>query len=262
MTKEDLRFPLTPWPPTVVEPVPVEHRRVGLVHGEWLSYDPPTDLRDMPPELHLRGLLDLPLDDAEAVVGFLDTYGVIGRPEPSLLPWTADVPDSPLSDRLIHVGEAVLYLATARALVRHWLAYLEGTPLAEAWGSFGVLHDEQAWTYFVECLNGGLSAFTVRVERPFPELADHGDHYVQGRPRAGLYSALCLQLLNQIVEDLPVRRCQNETCRRAFVRQVGGAKHGQYRTEGTLLYCQPSCANSQWQRENRRRKRAERMIQP
>jgi alpha-galactosidase len=54
------------------------------------------------------------------------------------------------------------------------------------------------------------------------------------------------------------RRCENETCGRVFVHQLGGAQHGQYRSTG-LQYCSPKCARMQVQRRYRRRVQADKM---
>ena len=78
---------------------------------------------------------------------------------------------------------------------------------------------------------------------------------VTGKFEAGLYSICCLEIYNHLVEQTSYRRCRNERCGRLFVRQVGRAKFGQYRTRG-VLYCSASCARAQAQRELRRRRRA------
>jgi hypothetical protein len=223
-------------------------------------FELPEDEVELPPELYLRELLDLDVGDDDEVVEFLSMYGLIaGRyVDSGLLPVQAmpsDSPDWPEATSN-HVGDAALFLKTARALTRHWLAVVEADSIQEAWAAEGfhlaIANDEGLWQYFVECLNQGLRAFTVRVERPMRALPGA----TQGAPRPGLYNALCLQLANHIAENAAVRRCANETCGRAFVRQMGGAEHGQYRTEG-VRYCSTSCGNAQWQREHRRKKRAQ-----
>ncbi len=261
MTVEDLGFPLTPWPDRPV-PVPLVLRcDAELLDDGWVLFTPGVERVHLPEELFLRELLDLDLSDSEAVA-FVNDYGVLsgryGEGVNSRLLGLEMKPKTPPPVERIntHVEDLMLYLKTARVLTRHWVASMEETPVLDAWeaeelGSL-VSDEEAAWSLLVECLNAGLGPLRVRVERPysfFPE-------YVEGEPVAGLYTGLCVQLFNYLVEHVPVRRCANESCGRAFSRQLGGAVHGQYRSEG-VMYCSPSCGNAQWQREHRRKKRAE-----
>jgi hypothetical protein len=70
-----------------------------------------------------------------------------------------------------------------------------------------------------------------------------------------LYSAACQQVFNLIVKNCDAQRCENETCGRTFVHQLGGAQHGQHRSKG-LRFCTPACARTQTQRQYRRRRKA------
>lgn len=69
-----------------------------------------------------------------------------------------------------------------------------------------------------------------------------------------IYSVSFLQLYNHLAEGATTRRCANETCLRAFVRQRGRAEYEQYRTEG-VRYCSRACARAQAQRQLRRRRK-------
>jgi hypothetical protein len=51
------------------------------------------------------------------------------------------------------------------------------------------------------------------------------------------------------------KRCENEYCGKRFVRQEGGAEHGQSRSFG-VKYCSRHCAKATAQRNSRRRKAA------
>jgi hypothetical protein len=266
VTTEALRFPLTLWPGTAV-PVPAVSRfaDVKLDVGGYLLFQDPVEQVELPPELCLRELFELDTASNDDVLQFLRCYGVLGRRFVGLLP-VGGAPAQPPEFRMAphatnHVRDAALFLKTARALTRHWIAVDEGTEIREAWaaemwgdegyklriGTAGAL-----WDWFVRSMNEGLRAFTVRVEYPITTTSDV--RFTLGLPRPDLYSALCLQLANHIAEGLSVRRCQNETCNRRFVRQHDGARHKQNRTIG-VMYCSKSCANSQWQREHRRRTR-------
>jgi hypothetical protein len=68
-----------------------------------------------------------------------------------------------------------------------------------------------------------------------------------------LFEVLALELFRHIAENASYKRCANESCGRTFVRQDGGAVHGQSRMTG-VLYCSRLCANAVAQRRYRRRR--------
>jgi hypothetical protein len=149
-----------------------------------------------------------------------------------------------------HLLDVLYYLASAQALARHWLAECDGEDVRDAWAGSGLLGSaathEDAWMQWVDCLNSGLAALRVRAELP----VSWSDDAVVGVPRVGLYSALCIQIYNLATEGHRPRTCGDETCRRRFVRQRGGAKAGQYRLTG-VTYCSPVCARREGQRKRR-----------
>jgi hypothetical protein len=71
---------------------------------------------------------------------------------------------------------------------------------------------------------------------------------------AHLAEFCALELFNHIAGSEAYRQCENESCRRVFVRQYGRAEHGQSRREG-VRYCSRACAQAQAARAYRRRKR-------
>jgi hypothetical protein len=95
-------------------------------------------------------------------------------------------------------------------------------------------------------LNEGLAVFHphIQVDSEIPPY----------HRTASFYEICCLELFNHIAEKAQYRTCQNEPCQRVFVRQIGRAEHGQYRSEG-VKYCSRECARAQAQRNYRRRKR-------
>lgn len=243
---------------------PVTRFQASLDHG-WVIYSPRADKVHLPEELFLRELFDVDLKDENDIVAFLNEYGTVSGPYGEavggLLSLRAQ-PSTPAPAEQVttHLLDVVLYLKTARLLARHWVAALENVPVLEAWREEEldslVSDEEGAWSAFVDCLNAGLGVLRVRVERPL----SFAPEFVQGEPMAGLYTGLCVQLFNHLLEQPELKRCANETCGGRFVRQQGGGAStgaGQYRTGG-VMYCSPSCGNAQWQREHRRRKRAER----
>jgi hypothetical protein len=153
------------------------------------------------------------------------------------------------------------YLFDAQRLARTWLAFVDGDYVWPVWYaddgiartgkdriSWTTDSERHAWAEFVVTLNEGLRRFAARAELVWEDA-------VIGEPDSGLYSALCVQLYNLMVEGHQVvRTCANETCGERFVRQRGGAEHGQYRLSG-VIYCTVRCAKTQGQRELRRRKK-------
>jgi hypothetical protein len=73
-------------------------------------------------------------------------------------------------------------------------------------------------------------------------------------PSATLDEVCVLELYNHIAQQEGYRRCQNETCRRAFIQQYGRSEHGLSRREG-VLYCSHACAQAQASRVYRRRRK-------
>lgn len=70
-----------------------------------------------------------------------------------------------------------------------------------------------------------------------------------------LFSVLCLELFNHILEEAPYLNCNR--CGRTFVRQRGRAEYGHHRLKG-VLYCSWDCSNAQAQKNYRLRRAAQR----
>lgn len=71
-------------------------------------------------------------------------------------------------------------------------------------------------------------------------------------PNVTMFEILVLELFRHIVENAPFKSCQNPSCGRRFVRQDGGAVHGQSRMTG-VMYCSRTCAKAVAQRRYRSR---------
>ena len=271
-------FPVTLWPSVPLSAVAVTQE--PLIVGDdgslrWRGPRPDRALSELPEEWVLRGLADCDLDDDQAVADLLRTSGVIARPyfDPASVPadrrdrlapsgpdakygWWQNRGDGRLED-------ARWWLKTARALARIWATASSGQESLGVWANEGFVglsfnarrqpEVDDHWMQFVLALNLGLDAFQAHAGYA----ATVGSATVQfGVPRVDLYSAACRQVFNFVVRDEHPRACQNETCDRTFVRQLGGANHGQYRTKGNLKYCTPQCNHQQRSREHRRRQKS------
>jgi hypothetical protein len=264
-------WPGQPIPVPAVTPWSVERLDAG-----FLYYDHPQPEASLPQELFLREVLDCDPADPQTAVRFTTTWGALtgfGTQTFEYLPSSEPSP-GPLA-RLVRQAarkakdtnrhpnyvvsiEAIrLHLRVLRAMVQHWDAHLEGAPpeaLEEAWtreGMRGPRNEHVAWRLFGQHLNAALRPFQAHIDLASPE----GAGLLAGRPSANLYCALTLQLMNEMAVSSTFRRCANETHQGGlFVRQRGGSRYGQHRSDAQ--YCSPECARMQAQRQYRRRKRA------
>lgn len=241
---------------------PLSLRRLASVAGApvglsqwWRGYaSPTTDPRAAEPQFY---------GEVEAIARQLD-----------LAP-PADWRDRPRAGAF-HLTEVAHGAARVRLLTDHLVRSLDGEPVAPVWQAAGFFDadelesallppappggrafDEEsaekvAWYYFTNWLNNGLSPFSAHVVEP--EI----DSLPPIRDITTSYSAACVLVFNDLVDGLPYRRCQDETCGRVFRRQLGRSEGQFYRSEG-VAYCTPQHARNQAQRERRRRERKARM---
>lgn len=257
MRDEATRFPITLWPEAMVEPSPVLRGSVKT-HPDgslrwYLGDEAPVLLAS---ELVLRELLEVDVAHDEALIDFCLQHGVLALRFSLLTTFMTGALDDDgrgygglkAGRGCTHLDDLRLWILTAQAMVHHWLAYLDGASVEEAWDQPHPIFIRVAnpWQAFAESLTAGLKPYRVRVSYWSPDI-DQPPELIPD-----LFSGLCLQLFNLVVENLPVHSCANETCGRRFVRQRGGAEAGQYRTIG-VRFCSPSCARAQAQREYRRR---------
>jgi hypothetical protein len=232
---------------------------VSLTDNRELQLVEPLAPRELPDEWVLRALTDVDLEDDHAVVALLSDYGPIFGRVP------ADVAQSLWDDDHLHLLEPIQagcggiedarwWLKTVRALAGTWGRTSRGEDPAGAWLAEGFSDAQEnslglsdPWRRFTEALNDGLRPFYAQAliyNRAYQDPVD-------------LYSAACQQIFNLIVEECDAHRCENQSCERIFVHQLGGSKYGQHRTKG-LRFCTPACARAETQRTYRRRKAKER----
>lgn len=160
----------------------------------------------------------------------------------------------------IYGAETVRDLATAWRCVRHG-----NDPREQTWANSRMPSpdwtESRAVQVVAEFLEGTLSATLERFS-PRIYLRDEEGRRTFGSPPISpapqdvtLFELLMLEIFRHIVEDASYKRCENENCRKLFVRQEGGAEHGQSRKTG-VKYCSRHCAKATAQRNSRRRKAA------
>lgn len=235
---------------------------------EWRT---PIEPRELPEEWVLRQLMDADLEDDAAVIALLD-YGAITWPyfdpafvpEPrrELLAYLPNLDDG--ADWWTNRNDAAIedirwWLKTARALARMWSNASVGDDPTGAWSAEGFVQIEGAhasWGQFVLALDTGLRPFRAHAE--YTVQTPRGNSVTFGLPSAGLYSAACREVFNLIAGEHTARRCENATCGRLFVHQLGDIEYRQHRRSVGLRFCTPGCARAETQRQYRRRKAAKR----
>jgi hypothetical protein len=265
------QFRVTTWPGSPV-PVPVVDRWDVELRGDYLYYLGPIAAIEPPAELFLREARDTDPADPAALANFTRTWGLLTGLGPDafeLLP-SAETSGGPFPgllaeaeqfaravklrpDFLVAVEAASWHLRAIRAMTTHWATHLKGGDVRKAWVAEGLERPRtpgQAWLWFQGHLNAGLQPFHVSLHVH----ADDHEYQSIGMHPPNAYAVMCLQLANTIAEETPFGRCENETCRRLFVRQRGRSQYGQYRTKG-VKFCSANCAHAQKQREYRREKR-------
>ncbi|HUP73006.1 MAG TPA: hypothetical protein VM282_08155 [Acidimicrobiales bacterium] len=207
-------------------------------------------------ELSIRELQAVDLSDAEAVIRFVTTHGLVNGERGRTTEDMAGFESAYSLEEVIHE------LSTVKALARHVVCYLNGAPVQDAWlerslrarlvekhdwppdyarGAFD--DDTKLWRLFATEMTSFLAWHHVRVD-----LASDGPAAV------GLCEAIAMQAFNLLLEGLPPRRCCDPTCPNWFVRQQGRAQQAQHRTRA-VRYCSRSCARRHTQRIRRERNR-------
>jgi hypothetical protein len=237
------------------------------VDGDYLVYGRPLAESTLAEELAIRGLLAVDPQDRESVAAFVREHGAIERTaSDSDLLFEPVEPERAPGAKGVHWGHVAAHLWQAQLLASHVVAHLEGEYVHPVWEKFGTANrqfkkrpaaqheaeEQLAWGSFQSELNKGLRWYHARVELviAIPTLDPQP---MSGIDPIGLYSGLCLQILNLLVEGIPSHQCANEKCGQRFIRQQGRAEAGQYRTTG-VDYCSLRCARAQMQRNYRDRK--------
>lgn len=255
------------------------HRPDVELDGDWLAFGysggrrvkslEGWGFRHAPHEVYLREAREVEIGDPESVLAFTREVGCMAHPSGRSLdlpaPWRDDQAHVMLtrhwatvgsgrldlatrpSDMHVHLAEVTFRLSLLRQMTDHAIAHERSADVRRAW--LDAPTEADAWRLFVQCTSGALSRFHVRVW--VPELDESAD-WDWGRGAPNLYELGTLQLVNDMAAGLALRVCANETCGRAFRRQLGRAEYSQHRTTG-VMYCSRECARAQAERERRRR---------
>ena len=235
-------------------------RRGDLVFASGLQHRP------IEPELFIRRVPVVDVDDLDDVIAFSACHGLLKLPHAmmSLLeapPWSVRGIDVSRwdderhrgahegADVVHHVDSLSLAASMMRSLVRSWASSMDGEPAAPNWSWIGArVSEEKA---------AAVAAFTMnqllRPVAPQVQVAVSGRYQALINPDpVDLSAAIAVQLYNAMVEGIQVRRCAH--CGTEFIRQQGRAAHGQFRTKG-VLYCSSRCAKAASDRAHRQRKK-------
>lgn len=278
------RFRPTVWPggAVPVPPVLVRDARLEVTQdGTWIVLSGEPRPVELPPDFYLREPAELDVEDIGAVTAFVGRWGRFGdRDHRDIGAMAAQIPDLlgrqaewrgelyghdfagarfraatqlgvPVERRafdLVHPIEVRFRAARLARFGRTAMALRTDRPLASLWQQPGEpvppSEDDAVATFAAE-VSAAASVFHVRLDvGPTAELWQ--------QPTG--YSAGALQLLNDLADDVPYRRCASETCGRVFTRQRGRSEYGQHRQAG-VRFCSRSCARAQGERERRRRAR-------
>lgn len=260
-------------------PVPV--LRLALDDGEWFRYSGDPDrvpkFVDLENDLIFRELASLDLGDPVAIDRFLRAHGAIDLrdfPWAHLLVRAREAPPTQRESGEVHWQQVALYLRALRAMGNHWKFATTGQDPTEAWeaeGFIGAWPTSVAWERFESVLGHGLlhRAYSPRIRwvNTDPESDASSDRSAWDAPGMevdevmalwfdqrlpDLFSALCAEVWNLVVNGQPVRECANERCTSKVFTQKRGSTGNRTKRE---RYCSPGCERAQVQREYRRRQK-------
>lgn len=148
-----------------------------------------------------------------------------------------------------------------------WRCLRDGRdPREAAWAnrlmpSAGVSLSRAVWisaTFLEQTVSDALEGFSPRLrlidgnERPLFQLPRDLRSTTPEPADVTMFEVLVLELFRHIAEDASFKTCANPACQHPFVRQEGGAAHGQSHMTG-VMYCSRRCAKAVAQRRYRRR---------
>jgi hypothetical protein len=165
----------------------------------------------------------------------------------------------------VRIEVASYHVRVLQSLVSHWDAHQrrDEEEMVRAWSwlvtDLAKWRDDidssigSAWDLWTTHMNGALGPVTAHLSVLDPRGNRRGWEKDLG---ATAYSAMAIEIFNDVVTSTSWHRCANDNCGALFARQQGRAQAGQHRTTG-VIYCSAACSNAQGQRNLRRRRAAE-----
>jgi hypothetical protein len=267
---------LRPWPQTPLPALPVLVRSCEHIGNGVILQTGTAEARVPDEELYLRELMLLDLEDTEAIVDFCGEFGTLSSSETheSERPVAAySASEVGLLARKV-TGSDLLQVDDFRELARELrdmtrvlLSLSRQETYAEADFEANVVSDTSddpalarfSWYRLMVTLGLERSFFPRLEDLRADALGRFGgsvDASDTGqRPYVTLYSALCRQHFNAIVEAPTYRRCARESCRQVFVHQRGKRSRYQQHRKTGVLYCSTRCATTEAKRAYRARER-------
>ncbi len=249
-------FRIEYWPMAVAEvpPVPVSHP-VEL-HDGFLHLGPKRSTRWVDDEVFLSRLFGLRLGDDKSLLSFSEGTGVLVPPQTDLLPIDLEPGLKTTLEAIrskdgscecapgwscVSFEEVRLYARVLRDIVRildPQQRYAAEAPerrwsWESTWRPKPASIDEAA-IFLGRVLNAGLEPYRFHFAAKTHRLVGTG-----GSTTPWLFSALCLQVANYLVEGAEYKECAN--CGSLFVRQDGRTMVGSA-WKGKAKYCTPQCA--------------------
>lgn len=256
--------------------IQVEAALVGqaIDYGECIFPKKP-----LPPEVALRVIPGIDANDPVALLNLINLYGPLTPrlrdADVELLPWFArthlenwiqedlNVESAPVSGA-VRIEVARYHVRVLQSLVSHWDAHQrrDEDEVVRAWSwliaDLAEWRDDidssigSAWDLWTTHMNGALGPVTAYLSVLDPQGNERGWKKDLG---ATAYSAMVIEIFNDVVTSTSWHRCARENCGTLFARQQGRAQAGQHRTTG-VIYCSAACSNAQGQTNLRRRRRA------
>lgn len=281
LVPDPYQFRPTLWPGGLVDPFPLWPVQDVVVDGDWIRWPEQSGWPDEDEPVHLpvdfciREFLEADPDDLHVVAEWMRQYGRLMSLQRDDLPFMTafDIARVPADPPLIRGSEPAAslplprmtvlhggggfhrdvvkaWLSNAQQSVRIWLVSrhpcgLEALAFAKT-EDVGLIDHQVPIDIddLVLTMNAALRPMSVRISADF-----ESDMPVLGTINTNVF----VQIYNYMSEEVSLKRCANQNCGRAFIRQRGRAKYGQHRANG-VVYCSRECARAQAQRELRRRR--------
>ena len=275
MQEDQPQFRITVWPSDLPPVNHVETLTPYRLDGGVLKLDLDNasfKTASIPDELYLREFVELDPDNGQAIVEFVNNYGLLSTPHrlfplfgienratPSLPldAWKATISAHPriadfgpverrdiLNDGIADLARFGPWIQAFRLMTDIWKRYESNAATDSELTDLSI---------FLPALLKPFSP-TVSVIRDNEVAHEEFDPY-QGEAHR-LENVLALQLFRHVAAGNNYHQCENTKCRRLFVHQRGRSRCGQNRSDSK--FCSKNCAKAQTQRNYIKKKKESR----